>query len=211
MAFPIDLTVALSGATKAQLYGWNKNGLLPPEISADKTEGFLWSFRDIVALRTFIKLRSNHSLQAIRKALSNLRELNLTDHPASYTLTSDGTSVFLVEDDGINATDLLRKRGQTIITNLDDVLKGFLHPSEKGYVVDLVHPRKHLEVNEGKLGGFPTIRGTRVAYDTIANLIYDGEVAPKDVALYFPGVTARDANDALSFYHQVERGEGWIA
>ncbi|EEW50461.1 putative toxin-antitoxin system, antitoxin component [Corynebacterium efficiens YS-314] len=211
MAFPIELTVALSGATKHQLYSWNKKGLLSPEISTDRIEGFLWSFRDIVALRTFIKLRSDHSLQAIRKALTNLRELSLTEHPSTYTLTSDGTSVFLVEDDGKNATDLLRERGQKIITNLDDVLKGFRHPSNKGDVVDLLHPRKRLEVNEGKLGGFPTIRGTRVAYDTIANLIYDGEVRPKDVELYFPDVTAADAKDALDFYHQVERGEGWVA
>lgn len=211
MAFDIDLTVALSGASRDQLYRWNRGKLLIPEISTDPTEGFLWSFRDIIALRTFVKLRKHHSLQAIRKALSNLRDLSLTDHPSSYTLVSDGSSVFLVEDEGEEATDLLKQKHQKIISNLDDIFRGFTHPNRKGKVVDLRAPRPLLQVNERRMGGFPTIRNTRIPYDIIGNLIYDGDVSPSQVSDYYPGVTAEDALDALDFLKQVEAGKGWVA
>lgn len=211
MAFDIDLTVALSGASKDQLYRWNRDGLLTPEISTDPTEGFLWSFRDIIALRTFVKLRKNHSLQAIRKALRNLRDLSLTDHPSAYVLVSDSSSVFLVENEGKEATDLLKQRHQKIISNLDDIFRGFSHPNRKGQVVDLRAPRPLLQVNERRMGGFPTIKNTRIPYDIIGNLIYDGDVSPSQVSDYYPGVTAADALDDLDFLKQVEAGEGWVA
>ena len=209
MAYPIALTTALTGASPNQLYVWNKSGFLTPEISTDSTTGFLWSFRDLVALRTFMKLRSSFSLQKIRKAMSNLRDLNLTEHPSSYTLTSDNDSIFLVEDK--DATDLLKRSGQRMITNLDDVFKGFTHPNNKGFVVDFRAPRPRLEIDEHRLGGFPTIRGTRVAYDSVATLIADGSIAPEDAGEYYVGVDAKSAVDALDFYRQVEAKQGWVA
>ncbi|MEJ6013778.1 DUF433 domain-containing protein [Corynebacterium sp. H127] len=209
MAYPLDLTVALTGASQSQLYEWNKKGLLHPELCDDRREGFLWSFRDLIALRTFVKLRTDHSLQAIRKAMSNLRELNLTEHPASYTLVSDGDSVFLVEDEGAEATDLLKHNGQKIISNLDDIFRGFQHPNRVGEVVNFLSPRPKLEVNEHRLGGFPTIRGTRVAFDSVANLVADGSVPIESIGDFYPDVTAEDARDALSFMEQVEAKRGW--
>lgn len=209
MSYPLDLTVALTGASPDQLYRWNRKGLLVPEICSDPREGFLWSFRDLAALRTFVKLRTDHSLQAIRKAMSNLRDLNLTEHPAEYTLVSDGTSVFLVEERGKEATDLLKRSGQKVISNLDDAFKGFRHPSKLGDVVDFRAPRPNLEVNESRLGGFPTIRGTRIAFDSVANLVADGTVAPESVSKFYPGVTPDDVRDAVSFMEQVERKQGW--
>lgn len=211
MAYNVDLTVALTGASKDQLYQFNRSGLLKPELSQDRHEGFLWSFRDLVALRSFINLRRNHSLQAIRKAMSNLRGLNLTDHPSTYQLVSDGTSVFLLEDedDEDQATDLLRRNGQLVISSLEDIFKGFEHPGGKGMVVDFLAPRPNLEVNEGRLGGYPTIRGTRVAYDSVASLLADGSVSPEDVGDFYPGVSATAALDAANFDAQVADGRGW--
>lgn len=208
MAYNVDLTVALTGASKSQLYQFNRSDLLKPELSADRHEGFLWSFRDLVALRSFINLRRNHSLQSIRKAMSNLRDLNLTDHPSAYQLVSDGSSVFLLEDKD-QATDLLRRKGQLVISSLEDIFKGFEHPSGKGKVVDFLAPRPNLEVNEGRLGGYPTIRGTRVAYDSVASLLADGSVSPEDVEDYYPGVSVEAALDAANFGTQVAEGRGW--
>lgn len=209
MAYNIDLTVALTGASKSQLYQFNRSGLLKPELSEDRHEGFLWSFRDLVALRSFISLRRDHSLQEIRKAMSNLRDLNLTDHPSAYQLVSDGSSVFLLEDDAEQATDLLKRKGQLVISSLEDIFKGFEHPSGKGMVVDFLAPRPNLEVNEGRLGGYPTIRGTRVAYDSVASLLADGSVSPEDVEDFYPGVSVEAALDAANFGAQVADGRGW--
>ncbi|MGH2393840.1 MAG: DUF433 domain-containing protein, partial [Candidatus Limnocylindria bacterium] len=77
MAFSPAMTAALSGATVRQLGYWRKAGrrgtLLVPEISVEPL--VLYSFRDVVALRSFVYLRRSHSLQAIRKAVNSLRQL----------------------------------------------------------------------------------------------------------------------------------------
>lgn len=41
--------------------------------------------------------------------------------------------------------------------------------------------------------------GTRVPFDVVAELIYDGRIKPDEVASYYPGVSAAAASDALDF------------
>ncbi|MBB5852106.1 uncharacterized protein (DUF433 family) [Amycolatopsis umgeniensis] len=55
------------------------------------------------------------------------------------------------------------------------------------------------------MGGWPTIKGTRIPYDTIAQLVEDGDVGVEDVRHYSPGVTPDAARDALDF-EQAVRG-----
>lgn len=207
MAYPVDLAVALTGASPDMLYTWNRTDVLHPELCSDPKAEFLYSFRDLVALRTFVKLRNDVSLQTIRKALASLKDLNLTAHPAAYTLVSDGRSVFLVEDN--EATDLVRRERQRVISNLEDIFRGFTHPSGHGEVVDFRAPRPLLEVDERRLGGFPTIRNTRVAYDSVANLLADGTIPIESIGRYYPSVTAESARDAISFHQQVTAKRGW--
>lgn len=203
MAYPTNLTTALTGVSKVQLYGWREKGLFTPELSGDQGTGFLYSFQDLVALRTFMWLRCSISPQKIRKAMSTLQEgFNFVEHASSCAVVSDGDSILLIGNG--EATDLRRRKGQRMIQNLDDVFKGFKHPLREGNIVNLRTPRPQLEVNERRLGGFPTIRGTRVAYDSVAKLISDGSVSPDDVSKYYAGVNAAQANDALSFYRQVQ-------
>lgn len=70
MSFPGDLTAALTGATMSQLASWRQGRppILAPEYGNKPSA--LYSFRDVVALRTVVKLRSDVSLQKIRKAPS---------------------------------------------------------------------------------------------------------------------------------------------
>ena len=70
-------------------------------------------------------------------------------------------------------------------------------------VVDFLHPRKHLEIGAGRMGGWPTIADTRIPYDTIAKLLAGGDVAPEDVSYYYPEVDAESARDALDFHVDV--------
>ncbi|WP_239654746.1 MULTISPECIES: DUF433 domain-containing protein [unclassified Rhodococcus (in: high G+C Gram-positive bacteria)] len=127
--------------------------------------------------------------------------MDLTDHPSRYTLTTDGTSVFLLEGD--RATDLVMSPQQQVLVSLDDVFKPF--KNWKGeQVVDFLNPRPRLEVRETRMGGWPTIRGTRVAYGTIANLVKDGDVPAEFVGEYFPTVRPSDVADAVDFDRQVE-------
>lgn len=107
MSFPVDLTAALSGATRHQLYRWRRTGLLVPEGSP--TRPALYSFRDVVALRTVVRLRSETSLQKIRAAFAALPEFDLTDHPSRYRFATDGRSVAVQTEDGF--LDLVKNKG----------------------------------------------------------------------------------------------------
>lgn len=189
MAFTVAATSALSGATVSQLYNWRRTGLLSPEIEP-KNPPLLYSFRDIVALRAVALLRKETSLQRIRKAFRHAAEVDLTEHPSQWALVDIGTSIVLQHGD--SQIDVVANPGQ-VLANLGDVMAPF------DDVVNLRRPRPHLQVREQRLGGWPTIEGTRVPFDIVARLIADGTIAPEDVPDYYPSVSAEAALDALDF------------
>ncbi|NKS94614.1 DUF433 domain-containing protein [Rhodococcus hoagii] len=200
MAFPTELTSVLTGATTAQLASWRrgKSPLLVPEYGNRPTA--LYSFRDLLALRTVASLRSQVPLQRIRKAFQSLQDMDLTEHPSRYTLVTDGDSVFLVE--GVEAVDLVKRPRQIVLTTLDDVFKPFLNFKQQK-VVNFINPRPRLEVREARMGGWPTIAGTRVPYDTVANLVGNGDVPASSISKFFPTVVPEDVPDAVDFDVQV--------
>nr|WP_227838328.1 DUF433 domain-containing protein [Nocardia aurantia] len=154
------------------------------------------------------KLRGEVSLQKVRRAFRSLKNLDLTDHPSRYKLVTDHDSIFLVEDDG--ATDLVRRPGQQVLVELDDVLAPFIN-LRKERVVDFRRPRPHLQVREARAGGWPTIADTRVPFDTIARLVAGGDIDPSEVKRFYPGVDAEAVADAVSFQQQIERIGGHTA
>lgn len=198
MAFPADLTSVLTGASTGQLQRWSTTGLLRPELGRRPA---LYSFRDLVALRMFVKMRKQISLQRIRKAVTQLEAFDLTDHPSKYRLHTDGKSVYFHEEG--RSVDLVRKPGQRLLLNLEDVFAPFetLQGSE---VVDFRRPRPHLEVREARLGGWPTIENTRVAFDSVAKLLVGDEIAPEDVRRFYPSVTPEGARDAKELYDMIQ-------
>jgi hypothetical protein len=86
------LAAALSGATIRQLAYWRKPGpdgqpVLAPEYSAIRPIDY--SFRDVIALRTCVRLRQEASLQKIRHALDTLRvDLGERDHLSWLSIPS---------------------------------------------------------------------------------------------------------------------------
>jgi len=79
-AFTEDSVARLTGLTESQLRYWDKTGFFAPEYAdADRKGAFsrLYSFRDIVALRTLSVLRNQYSvaLQHLRKVADKLSHL----------------------------------------------------------------------------------------------------------------------------------------
>ena len=113
MPYPSPVAAVLSGASVRQLQYWRTGGdraLLVPELPRDAGR-VLYSFRDVVALRTFVFLRESVSLQRVRKAVEHLREFGNTEHLSKYRLVTDGASIVLVAPDGDLATDLVEQPG----------------------------------------------------------------------------------------------------
>jgi uncharacterized protein (DUF433 family)/DNA-binding transcriptional MerR regulator len=203
MAYATKMAAALSGATVSQLRHWRSSRtgpLLAPEIAAAPRA--VYSFQDVLALRTFVRLRENASLQKIRTAIGNLRDIGEASHLASYRLVSDksGNIQLLTED---QAVDLGKMPGQLqLVAVIGDIIEPFA--ARAGVLVPhLLRPRPALSVDPETQGGTPVIFGTRVPYDAVASLMRDGVPADR-IADYYPAVSAMAASDALDFARYVD-------
>ena len=203
MAYPVKMAAALSGATVNQLRHWRSartGPLLVPEVAT--APRVLYSFKDVLALRTCVRLREQTSLQKIRSAIQSLRDLGEADHLASYRLVSDkrGNIQLVSEDEVVN---LGSNPGQLqVVAVIGEVIESFA--ARAGVLVPpLLHPRPHLDVDPETQGGTPVIADTRVPYDAVADLMRDGVPAAR-IADYYPSVTAEAAEDALDFARYVD-------
>ncbi|GGP48230.1 DUF433 domain-containing protein [Saccharothrix coeruleofusca] len=198
MVFPADVASVLSGASMGQLRHWRNTGLVVPGVADDPA---LYSYQDVVALRIVMWLRTESTLQRVRKAFANLRAYRFTDHPASYRFGTDGDTI-AVRDDDERWTDLVRKPGQTHMFTLAEVFQPFTTRNGRE-VVDFTRPRGHLRVDANLLGGWPAIEGTRIGFDTVAALVEDGSLTAEDVHHYYPSVPVEAVPDAVSFADSV--------
>jgi uncharacterized protein (DUF433 family)/DNA-binding transcriptional MerR regulator len=195
VAYPTYLAATLSGASLRQLQYWRSQELLVPELRPASGNRVLYSFKDVVALRTFVYLREQESLQLIRQAIGTLRGLGNLEHLSQYTLVADGKRIVLVEPDAM--TDLTNRPGQMVATYMRDVYAEFDN-MQGARVVNLLKPRELVSVDPGLHGGYPVIAGTRVQYDLVASLIEDG-VPAEEVVEFYPSVSADAARDAAAF------------
>jgi predicted RNase H-like HicB family nuclease len=117
----------ISGLTRRQLDYYDRTDLVKPSIKPASGHGSrrLYSFRDIVELKTVKALRDQTSLQRIRKAVSFLR-LNFPDvrQPlAELRFLSDGDSIFVLTSSANEMIDALRS-GQVVLSiALGEIIK----------------------------------------------------------------------------------------
>src|SRR3712207_2860366 len=101
-AYTADRAAALSGVPRSTIHWWARQEVLVPSVSASRVK--LWSFADLMALRTIYWLRRRKttelgvdipatSMAAIRQALESLRELNAP-------LWKDNRPTVLVDGEG---------------------------------------------------------------------------------------------------------------
>lgn len=206
MAFPVPIASVLTGATVAQLAYWRKNtpsapALLVPE--GKRGGRYLYSWADVVALRSIVYVRSEKSLPRIRRAVATLRALEAEEwtHLASYTLISSKKSIFVR-----TPTGQLLDVGEHPGTVLEEILmRDVLEPFETRTGRDvpaLKRPRPHITVDPGVLGGYPVLAGTRVPFDAVAALASENlDVA--EIRMIYPSARGEAIHDALAFAKQV--------
>jgi len=104
----------VAGITYRQLDYWARTGLVEPTVRGASGSGSqrLYGYQDILVLRIVKSLLdAGVSLQQIRAAVDQLRELGISDL-AQITLMSDGASVYLCTSDD-EVIDLVH-RGQGV-------------------------------------------------------------------------------------------------
>jgi uncharacterized protein (DUF433 family)/DNA-binding transcriptional MerR regulator len=206
MAYPVPLAVTLSGATVDQLAYWRRHTPSDPpllEPHAKRSGRYLYSWADVIALRSIVYLRQDKSLPRIRAAVRTLARLQADQwtHLSRYKLASTGDSIVVVTPSG-EILDVDKQPG----TILDEVLLrdvlGVFRTDDGRRVPSLPRPRDHLSVDPGVLGGYPVVAGTRVPYDLVAGLADDGYDDAEIIEMY-PSVKGVAVADARAFAEEV--------
>jgi uncharacterized protein (DUF433 family)/DNA-binding transcriptional MerR regulator len=186
VAYSSSLAAALGGVSEGQLVHWRRqpDPLLVPEYGSQPRVSY--SFRDLLAIRTVARMRTELSLQKIRKAVQNLKNLDNFEHLSNYKLVAKGKTIVWIQSED-QMVDVLAQPGQQIIATMQDILGEFVGWTGET-VVPLEQPKPGIRINPGVLRGYPVIDSTRVPYDTVASLAADGLDATS-IRYFYPSVT----------------------
>jgi DNA-binding transcriptional MerR regulator len=197
-AFSEEQVERLTGLTKAQLRYWDGTGFFKPKYADDdRGQPFsrLYSFKDVVALRTLGVLRNEHEvpLQHLRKVADKLSHL-ADDKWTKQTLYVLNKKVIFHEP----GTDLPREvvSGQYVMGLM---LKTIISDTKKA--VDKIQRRDPKKVGLVERSRFVSrnawvVGGTRIPTAAIRRFKEAGYTTEQIIAEY-PGLTARDIRAAL--------------
>lgn len=199
------MTSVLTGATVNQLRHWQRDHGQGPLLVPSRGPGrqALYSFQDIVALRMFVLLRQDTSLQKIRKAVSYLVEQHPETHLSTHRLKASpgGKTIVWIADDG-DIIDVVEHPGQRGIRVVMEEIFGSFDTEDGRTVPDLRTPAPGLEIDRDIRGGYPVLEGTRLPYDAVSSLLHDGLSASEIIAIY-PTATPNGIDGARRFAEMI--------
>lgn len=205
-AFTSEQALRLTGASRRRLGYWVDTGLLTPDIQRGEGRGRvrLFSFANLLELRTALWLRDKVSLQLTRKIVRRLRQEGL-DRPLgsvtfgviAYERKRGGASyeVVLQRDDG--KWEEWRRPGQLII-ELTVPIKTFAESLDEKIVADRARRSKvgQVERRRGVMGSAPVIAGTRVPTRAVWDL-HEAGYSTDAILRSYPGLSEADVAAAL--------------
>lgn len=187
---------ALSGIPRRTLHYWAQRGLFRPSVSPDPRD-YLWSWRDLLALRAIDWLRRGQEdqprprvpMRAIQAALAELEKDGLPRHKLrELAVSSDGRLFFRRPSEAPVQADASRQ----------GALPGVLHLvsayADRG--PDLLEPRPLLRIVPGKLHGEPHIIDTRITSAVLYELHREG-YSDEQIREMYPDVSVDALHQAI--------------
>jgi uncharacterized protein (DUF433 family) len=205
-AYTADRAAALSGVPKSTVHYWSRRDILVPSVSPARVK--LWSYGDLMALRTIYWLRQTKqdpngrevprtAMKAIRRALREIEalELGLWDEDGAPRVAVDRSG-------GIVIDRAQRVGGQGILDgDMLDLLAPFA--SREGLRgPNLSSPRPLLRIVPGKLAGSPHIERTRIETQTLAALERRG-VENRNIYRLYPAAAPEAVDQAIDLEQEL--------
>ena len=210
-AYSAERASALSGVPKSTLYSWARKGHLVPAVAQ---KPLLWSYTDLLALRTVYWLRQPKvafdrdipatSMPKVKRALAQLRELDLD-------LFEEGRPVVAVTLAGevvinADAVPLQLVSGQYLKRELINVVGPF-EGLEGTKGPDLICPRPTIRIAPRKISGAPHIAGTRLPTQSIFALA-DRGLSVEQIAKIYPFAGRDSLIDSIDLEKQLKSNVG---
>lgn len=200
-AYTAERAAALSGVPKSTVHWWARGGIVVPSVSPERTK--LWSYADLLALRTVYWLRQRKvrgpgheiprtSLPEIRRALRELQrlDLDLFEQGRPTVFVQPDGHIVLEEPEGYRRAD-----GQTFLPGYLDLIAPFT-TDEATRGVDLREPAPLVRIAPRRLAGAPHVVHTRIATESLAALRRRGFDVAGMRALY-PDLSVEAIESAL--------------
>lgn len=198
-AFSADNVIRLTGLTKGQLQYWDKLGFFPPQYAAENRRspyGRVYSFRDVVGLRTLSLLRNKHniSFQKVRKFAEKLANYDTSLWSKSQIFVF-GRELYVGSSSGRIAAN---REGQYVpIVFLSNVIGEVSRGMEE---LKRREPRQFGKVTKSRFvaRNAATIDGTRIPVATIKRYSAAG-FSIKQILAEYPTLTEHDVRAAIAY------------
>lgn len=208
-AYPAHRAAALSGVPQSTVHYWSRKEILVPSISPERIK--LWSYADLMALRTIYWLRQSKkspegrdvpksTMPAVRRALKQLADLDLevwTEDSGPRVRVDRGGQIHVAaHGEAINPAG-----DRTLNADLLDLLAPFT-TNEGLHGPDLQAPRPRLRIVPGKLAGSPHVEHSRVETQALAALA-EREIPAVKIYRLYPGLDREAVDEALDLERQL--------
>jgi uncharacterized protein (DUF433 family) len=194
-AYTADRARRLTGLTVRQIQYWDELGFIRPSLTRRKGRGRrrLYSFRDLVSLKVAADLRRSVSLQLIRKVNDHLRRLDYRNPLAELSFVIVGGKLYFEESARWQDS---RQLGQVVASFIIRV-GAIAADLQQQIRIDQARARRPgvIERRRGVLGGKPVLAGTRIAVQTIKNLLRDG-ASVEEIRELYPDLGSNDIQAA---------------
>lgn len=203
-ALSLDQVSRLTGLSANQLIDWDSTGFYPPSYAYEKRRSpysRIYSFEDLVSLRTLSVLRERVSMQHLREAAEKLKQH--TGRPWSeLTLYVLNREVHFKRPlDGQIEGAVTGQYGATI--PLESVAEEMRERSEALKVRDPTSVGK-LDRHRHVMGNEVVISGTRILVASVRALA-DAGYSPQEILAEYPDLQLPDVQAALHFDGKLTR------
>jgi uncharacterized protein (DUF433 family) len=198
-AFSTEHAARLAGLSKRQLEYWDKTNVFSPSISRDgerRLYGRIYTFQDVVALRTLGKLRACFSLNRLRELGQWLKQHY--DHPWSrlrfYVAGSEIAYVDPATQQIVTTKPVRQGAFEFLLEPVVHEVSDALLQMRKRDPEDIGRISRHRYV----MGNEWTVKGTRIPVWMIQDMWCSGDSIEAIIG-EFPELTPADVQAALAF------------
>lgn len=201
-SFTSEQVVDLTGVSRRKLGYWVQTGVIRPSVEHARGRGAvrLYSFQDLVEVRTAMYVRDLVSLQLIRRIVLNLRARGIEAPLASVrfgVFKEPDAEPFVVMQLPDGEWESVRRPGQLVMeiaVPLAELVKD---------LEDRIEARRErrgkigkVERRRGTMGSTPVIAGTRVPTKAVWSLHQNG-ASTQEILDSYPGLHESDVRAAL--------------